>query len=171
MVVPSEYGSKILCMLNLLFKNSENHKYFPLKTLYLYNQEVNINSFSHLGDNVSYPEQCFKLFDDSVMPSNFLIWLFHSQTKMVPNGQKFTFSPELLILLPPHHQLSRGKSLQPSYPFCLHLDRRWASWINFTFHLVLKPLPSCFPFLSPSLSLPTSIKLWASYGSVFAAAS
>ena len=75
-----------------------------------------------------------------------------------------------LIRLPPHHQPSMEEiwaSLQPSYPFCLHLDRRWARWINFTIHLVLKPLPSCLPFLSPSLSLPTSIKLWASSVSIF----
>lgn len=83
------------------------------------------------------------------------------------NGSKWT---EVHLLSRTSHPppttppaIHRGKSLQPSYPFCLHLDRRWVSWINFTIYLVLKPLPSCFPFLSPSLSLPTSIKLWASY--------
>lgn len=163
-------GVRFSVMLNLLFKNSENHKYFPLKTLYLYSQEVNINSFSHLGDNVSYPDQCFKLFDDSVMPSNILIWLFHSQTKMVPNGQKFTFSPELLILLPPHHQLSIEAN-----PFS-HLTHSVSIWTGGEWAELISPSTLfsnlyllVFPFLS--ITIFTNLNKIMSILCVFATAS
>lgn len=105
---------------------------------------------------------CFWM--NSVMPSNILIWLLPSQLKTVPNGWKFTFSRHSSH---PHSTTPTAihggnlASLQPSYPFCLHLDRRWASWINLTIRLVLKPyLPVC-PF--SSITIFTNLtKLWAS---------
>lgn len=73
---------------------------FPWKYVFC-NQEINIDSYYHFGENVSYTEQSFVL----------LWWFSYSveclgiprqstQTQPVPDGWKSTFSLDLLTLTP-----------------------------------------------------------------------
>lgn len=118
MIIPSKCWSKSL---TLLFKNEENQKYFPLNiylSLYLGNKHQWLLSF---------------FFDDSVIPSSILIWLFQSiQTQSVPRGWRFTFAPDLLLILTPvlgewcHHTSSQPRKKPRNH--LRHITRSVSIW-------------------------------------------
>ena len=139
--------------------------------------------YCHIGGNVSYPEHSFMLLWWFSYPIRYLNLTVaqSTQTQSVPNGWKFTFSADLLLILIPvlgewcHHTTSHTRR-KPGH----HLRRLThpvSIWTAGEQAQLISPPPGSQTYtfllfaLSPSPSLPTALQLSVSSASICAIAS